>query len=70
MTVSFLTGNRRVPPYGLDGGGPGALGHNRILRADGREEEFPGAARSEVEPGDVVIIETPSGGGYGKEETR
>jgi 5-oxoprolinase (ATP-hydrolysing) len=69
MTVSFLSGNRRIPPFGLAGGGPGALGRNLILRADGREQEFPGAARSEVAPGDVVIIETPSGGGYGKEES-
>ena len=65
MTVSFLTGNRRVPPFGLRGGKDGALGHNRIERANGEKEEFPGAAKSQVEAGDVVIIETPSGGGFG-----
>ncbi|NQV21807.1 MAG: hydantoinase B/oxoprolinase family protein, partial [Rhodospirillales bacterium] len=68
MTVSFLSGNRRVPPFGLGGGADGALGHNRVIRADGREEDFPGAAKTLVGPGDVVIIETPSGGGYGMPE--
>jgi 5-oxoprolinase (ATP-hydrolysing) len=65
MTVSFLTGNRRVPPFGLQGGRDGALGHNWIERANGEKEEFPGAAKAQVEAGDVVIIETPSGGGFG-----
>jgi 5-oxoprolinase (ATP-hydrolysing) len=68
MTVSFLSGNRRVPPFGLNGGADGALGHNRIERADGHTEEFPGAAKAQVAPGDVVVIETPSGGGYGHPE--
>ena len=68
MTVSFLSGNRRVPPFGLNGGADGALGHNRIERADGHTEEFPGAAKAQVAPGHVVVIETPSGGGYGHPE--
>ncbi len=69
MTVSFLSGNRRVPPFGLKGGMDGALGHNRVERADGHRQEYPGAAKTHVGPGDVVIIDTPSGGGFGTPDT-
>ncbi|WP_030274106.1 hydantoinase B/oxoprolinase family protein [Streptomyces sp. NRRL B-24484] len=65
MTVSLLTGHRRVPPYGLAGGAPGALGANRIERADGTVEHLAGCDSAEVAPGDVLVVETPGGGGYG-----
>ena len=65
MTVSILSGHRRVPPYGLAGGGPGALGKNWIERVSGGIESLPGNARAEVDAGDIVVIETPGGGGYG-----
>jgi len=68
MTAALLSGRRRVPPYGLAGGAPGACGRNAVERADGRREEFPGCARLEVEPGDTLVIETPGGGGYGAPE--
>jgi 5-oxoprolinase (ATP-hydrolysing) len=53
------------PPYGLQGGGPGQLGQNTIVRRDGRREPLPGLARAKVAPGDVLVVETPGGGGYG-----
>jgi 5-oxoprolinase (ATP-hydrolysing) len=65
MTVSTLSGHRRVPPYGLAGGQPGALGRNYIERADGSVVPLAGADSAEVGPGDVLVIETPGGGGYG-----
>ncbi|MFJ7912354.1 hydantoinase B/oxoprolinase family protein [Kitasatospora sp. NPDC096204] len=65
MTVSLLTGHRRVPPYGLDGGSPGALGENRVLRADGTVEELPGCGSAEIATGDALEIRTPGGGGHG-----
>ncbi|MFI9361435.1 hydantoinase B/oxoprolinase family protein [Kitasatospora sp. NPDC053057] len=65
MTVSLLSGHRRVPPYGLDGGSPGGLGENRILRADGSVEDLPGCGSADVEAGDALEIRTPGGGGYG-----
>jgi 5-oxoprolinase (ATP-hydrolysing) len=68
MTAALLTGRRRVPPYGLAGGAPGACGRNAVERADGRREELPGCVRLEVEPGDTLVIETPGGGGYGAPE--
>ena len=66
MTVSILSGHRRVPPYGMAGGDPGATGRNWIERVSGVIEELPGNARAEVGVGDVVVIETPGGGGYGR----
>ncbi|MFH8384651.1 hydantoinase B/oxoprolinase family protein [Kitasatospora sp. NPDC018058] len=65
MTVSLLSSHRRVPPYGLDGGSPGELGANRILRADGTVEDLPGCGSAEVAAGDALEIRTPGGGGYG-----
>ncbi|MCV7385776.1 hydantoinase B/oxoprolinase family protein [Mycolicibacter longobardus] len=65
MTVSVLTGHRRVAPYGMAGGSPGALGHNRVQRADGTVTELAGCDSTDVGPGDVLVIETPGGGGYG-----
>ncbi|SDJ85749.1 hydantoinase B/oxoprolinase family protein [Streptomyces indicus] len=65
MTVSTLSGHRRVPPYGMAGGAPGALGANRIERADGSVETLAGSDSAELAPGDVLVVETPGGGGYG-----
>jgi len=66
MTASILSGHRRVPPYGLAGGEPGAVGRNRVERADGSVEELQGRDRTEMQIDDVFVIETPGGGGYGR----
>jgi len=68
MTAAILSGHRRVPPYGLAGGEPGAVGRNWVERANGRREEFGGTHAVAMEPGDVFVVETPGGGGYGKAE--
>ncbi|WP_432825841.1 hydantoinase B/oxoprolinase family protein [Dactylosporangium sp. CA-092794] len=65
MTVSTLAGHRRVPPYGLAGGSPGALGAARVERADGSTVSLAGCDSVDVQAGDTLIIETPGGGGYG-----
>lgn len=65
VTVSTLSSHRRVPPYGMAGGAPGSLGRNRIERADGTVVDLRGADSAQLEPGDVLVIETPGGGGYG-----
>ena len=67
LNVSLLT-ERRGPfaPFGLNGGQPGSLGQNTLLKADGSEGvELGGKAQIQVEPGDVLIIQTPGGGGFG-----
>lgn len=66
MTASILSNNRVVPPFGADGGEPGACGRNLVIRADGRTEELGFVASVEMHPGDMFVIETPGGGGYGK----
>ena len=65
MTVAILSNRRRVAPFGLAGGCAGAVGRNRIERADGRVEPLPATAASAMQPGDIFVIETPGGGGYG-----
>jgi 5-oxoprolinase (ATP-hydrolysing) len=65
MTASILSNGRRVPAFGLAGGGPGAPGINRIERADGRVETLSHIGSAEMQPGDVFVIETPGGGGCG-----
>ena len=50
---------------GLEGGEPGEIGHNAIERQDGMVERLDSKAEVTVQPGDVFVIETPGGGGYG-----
>ena len=66
MTAAILANRRRVPPFGLAGGGAGAAGRNYVERADGRVEELAATGKAEMAAGDVFVIETPGGGGYGK----
>ena len=66
LTLSILSQRRGPsPPYGMNGGQPGALGRNTLTRANGQVEILPNAAQIEVQPGDVLMIETPGGGGWG-----
>ena len=66
LEASILSTRRKTVPFGLDGGGAGASGHNYVLRATGAIEELPGTGSSAMNPGDVFVIETPGGGGFGK----
>ena len=68
MSAGILANRRRVPPFGLDGGDPGACGRNRVERADGSVEDYPATASVELAPGDRFVIETPGGGGFGRAE--
>jgi 5-oxoprolinase (ATP-hydrolysing) len=65
LSGSLLANRRRVPPFGLAGGSPGALGAGRILRTTGEILELGATERFRVEPGDELEILTPGGGGYG-----
>jgi 5-oxoprolinase (ATP-hydrolysing) len=66
MTVTTLTGHRRVPAFGMAGGQPGALGRHWIEHPDGTVTPMRGCDSVQVRPGDVFVIETPGGGGYGE----
>jgi len=68
MTGAVLSGHRRVPPYGMAGGEPGGLGRNWVERANGEHVELSYADEIDMRAGDVFVIETPGGGGYGAPE--
>jgi 5-oxoprolinase (ATP-hydrolysing) len=65
MTAAILSNHRRVPPHGMAGGGPGVTGHNQVLRSDGSKVELGPTDRIEMQSGDIFVVETPGGGGYG-----
>jgi 5-oxoprolinase (ATP-hydrolysing) len=65
MTVTTLASHRRVAPYGMAGGQPGGLGRHWVERADGTVVPMRGCDSVHVAAGDLFVIETPGGGGYG-----
>jgi 5-oxoprolinase (ATP-hydrolysing) len=66
MTASILSNGRHHAAFGMAGGESGALGVNRVERADGRVEALDHIGSAELETGDCFVIETPGGGGYGR----
>ncbi|MCC6238422.1 MAG: hydantoinase B/oxoprolinase family protein [Dehalococcoidia bacterium] len=67
-TVTIVSERRVFAPWGVAGGEPGALGRNTLIRADGTTSDLGPRAEVRVGPGDRVRIETPGGGGWGREE--
>ena len=65
MMVTTLAGHRRIPPYGMAGGGSGALGRQWIERRDGALSAVGGCDSVMVGTGDVLVLQTPGGGGFG-----
>ena len=65
MQAGILAGRRRTAPFGLAGGGDALPGINQIERTSGEVEVLPATASVTVLPGDVMVIATPGGGGYG-----
>ena len=66
MTVTVLGGHRRVPPFGADGGEPGEVGLDWVERDDGSKVSVKGIDAIDVEVGDLFVMQTPGGGGYGQ----
>ena len=66
MDCALLTSSRNVRPYGLDGGEPGQCGRNSVRRKGGRIEPLQGCDETRIEPGEAIIIVTPTGGGFGR----
>ena len=62
----LLSERRRIQPWGLQGGGPGACGEAVIIRAGDGEEKMPGKFQTDVKAGDRLVIKTPGGGGWGR----
>jgi 5-oxoprolinase (ATP-hydrolysing) len=68
MHVAMLSGYRTIAPFGLAGGSPGERGRNTIQRSTGACEDLGGCGETDVASGDVIVIETPTGGGFGHAE--
>ena len=66
MTAVMLANHRRVAPFGVAGGEPGATGRNWLERVDGAKDEFGATFATDVGRDDVIVIETPGGGGFGR----
>jgi len=65
MTATILSSHRETAPYGLAGGEDGARGRNYVVRKDGSRVDLRGNDEIDMQPGDLFVIETPGGGGYG-----
>ena len=65
MTAVMLANHRRVAPFGVAGGEPGAPGRNGVERAGGAREDYGPTFKVEMNAGDVFVVETPGGGGFG-----
>jgi 5-oxoprolinase (ATP-hydrolysing) len=65
LSLSILSQHRVSAPYGMAGGGEGAVGRQVVIGADGSRRELEGIDGYKVEPGDRLVLETPGGGGYG-----
>jgi len=65
MEVVILSNHRIVPPYGVDGGATGQCGRNWVERTDGTRDEMTGMDKRHVAAGDVFVLQTPTGGGFG-----
>jgi 5-oxoprolinase (ATP-hydrolysing) len=64
-TVTVLSSHRKFPPHGAMGGGAGATGENSIERADGKIEQLMGNDEAQMRAGDVFVLKSPGGGGFG-----
>ena len=68
-TVTVLSERRRFKPYGLNGGQPGTAGKNILFKSGVEEVVLPPKITLDVEPGDILSIHTPGGGGWGQAPT-
>jgi len=70
-TSLIVRSDRAVhPPYGLAGGGPGALSSNVLVHADGSEETLPSMFSTTIAAGDLFVHRTAGGGGFGDPRER
>jgi N-methylhydantoinase B len=63
---TLLAERRKIPPYGLAGGKPGACGIDYLIR-EGKKYKLPSKGTFDLHKGDILCIETPGGGGFGEE---
>ena len=69
MQCTILSGHRRVRPFGLMGGQSGEVGENWVRRRGGYMQPLQGCDATELEAGEAIMIQSPTGGGYGSPAT-
>jgi 5-oxoprolinase (ATP-hydrolysing) len=65
MTAAILSSHRTIAPFGLKGGSNGQVGDQWVIRSNGSTDVLEGRDKTEMMPGDIFVIQTPTGGGYG-----
>ncbi len=65
MDCAILSGFRKVRPFGVKGGAPGQTGENWVRRNSGTLERLRSSDQTVLDPGEAIIIKTPTGGGFG-----
>ena len=68
VEAAILSNHRRIAPFGMDGGKDGATGINTVIRNNGETEILSATATIKLAAGDMVVIETPGGGGFGADD--
>ena len=66
MTVALLANHHRIPPFGLNGGSDAQPGKAWIESKDGKIQQLPSNGIAQLKSGDVIVVQTPGGGGFGK----
>ena len=70
MTVTMLSSHRIITPHGAKGGDAGAIGENSVIRANGEHQTLRGNDEISVLSGDVVVLKSPGGGGFGERKQK
>jgi 5-oxoprolinase (ATP-hydrolysing) len=70
LDCAILSGNRKIAPFGTAGGEPGSIGRNMARRVDGSIEALDSCVQLALKAGEAIIIESPTGGGYGPPKDR
>jgi len=65
VEAAILSNHRRIAPFGMDGGQSAKTGTNTVIRNNGKPEKLSATVTVKLAAGDVIIIETPGGGGFG-----
>lgn len=68
MQAAIISNHRLIPPPALNGAEPGKVGLNKVIRKDGTEEVLTSAQETAMREGDVFVIETPGGAGFGEKK--
>jgi 5-oxoprolinase (ATP-hydrolysing) len=66
MTTTVLSSHRKTQAFGIAGGNSGATGENSVIRTNGDIEYLDGNDEVQMVEGDVFVLKSPGGGGFGK----